>query len=94
MILGTLSLFHKSGKFYKDVLFHPEENYNETIQNELKFATGLEAATHIKKHQITPVDEDGDTDYVEVQFTDAGVAQYPYQVTVWLVITEHSFIDK
>ncbi len=86
MILGTLSLFQKRGIFYKEHQLTSEDKFSAMIDSALTPDEELTLSDVPKKHQITPVAESGTTDYINAIFEDEGKAEYPYEVTIWLLV--------
>lgn len=89
MLLGTLSLFQKRGLFYKELEIAPEDRYSTmealVLQPEDPEIKPFDIPL---KHEMTPVDESGNTDYISATFEDDGNATYPYEVTIWLLVEE------
>ena len=88
MVLGTLSLFQKRGIFYKEQRLHAEDSFSKVIAKELNPDKQLELSDVPIKQQLIPVDEQGNTDYITAFYEDQGQANYPYEVTVWLLVEE------
>ncbi|WP_103072270.1 hypothetical protein [Aquimarina sediminis] len=88
MILGRLSLFQKRGIFYTDMLLDAKDQFSAIIDKELSADPMLHPSEMPTKCQITPVEEPGNTDYIRATFEDYGKAEYPYEVTVWILIEE------
>lgn len=86
MFLGTLSLFQKRGIFYKEQLLSSEDSFSEVIENELTSDIQLQLSDTPIKEQLLPLDESGDTDYITAFYQDEGQANYPYEVTIWLLV--------
>ncbi|MBQ4818876.1 hypothetical protein [Aquimarina sp. MMG016] len=86
MLLGTLSLFQKRGIFYKQQQLHWEDSFSKVIEQELTPDMQLQLSDVPKNQQLLPVDESGDTDYITAFYQDEGQANYPYEVTVWLLV--------
>ncbi len=92
MILGTLSLIQKRGVFYSQVQVVSEDRFSININAALQPNEGLTVSDIPDQYQITPVEELGNTDYINAIFEDGGKAQYPYDITVWLLV-EESIMD-
>ncbi|WP_299219806.1 hypothetical protein [uncultured Aquimarina sp.] len=88
MLLGTLSLFQKRGIFYKEQQLRSEDTFSKVIEKELSPDMQLELSDVAKKEQLIPLDEQGDTDYITAFYQDNGQVNYPYEVTVWLLVEE------
>ncbi|WP_108866866.1 hypothetical protein [Aquimarina aquimarini] len=89
MILGTLSLFQKRGIFYREIQLNAQDRFATMIEQQLSPDPMVEDSLDIAtQYRVTPVEESGDTDYITATFEDHGKAQYPYQVTVWVLIEE------
>ncbi len=88
MILGTLSLFQKLGVFYKEIHIRFEDMFSEIESKTLTEAFINPIHKENETFTITPVDESGSMDYITGTFEDDGKAQYPYEVTVWLLVEE------
>lgn len=88
MVLGTLSLFQKRGIFYKEQQLHSEDSFSKVIAKELNPDMQLELSGVPIKQQLLPVDEQGNTDYITAFYEDQGQANYPYEVTVWVLVEE------
>ncbi len=90
MILGTLSLQQKRGVFYNEVQVESEDRFSEIENTKLSGVSLPSDQDRTETFTITPVAESGDTDYITATFEDDGKANYPYEVTVWLLIEEVS----
>lgn len=88
MLLGTLSLFQKRGIFYKEQQLHTTDGFSSLIDQELKSEEVFIASDIPNRHQMTPVEASGSTDYITGIFEDDGNASYPYEITVWLLVEE------
>ncbi len=93
MILGTLTLQKKRGVFYKDIHIASEDRFSEVELQELKGVVAPSEEKMQETFKVTPVDESGNTDYITATFEDDGQAQYPYEVTVWLLIESQPIMD-
>ncbi len=92
MILGTITLLQKRGIFYTALQQGTTDSFADHNTKALEPKEMLQMATVPEQHRITPVEEIGNTDYINALFQDDGQASYPYQVTVWLLI-EESIMD-
>ncbi len=88
MILGTLALFQKRGIFYKAHQLHMEDMFSGIVEDILQAHEEITVSDIPEQYRITPVEELGNTDYINAIFEDDGKAQYPYDVTVWLLVEE------
>ncbi len=86
MILGTLALYQKRGVFYKEHQILSEDTYSKLIYQELSPKQKFKEPDLPNQIELTPVDEQGDTDYITAFYEDEGQAGYPYEVTIWLLI--------
>ncbi|WP_299313239.1 hypothetical protein [uncultured Aquimarina sp.] len=86
MVLGTLSLFQKRGVFYKEQQLRSEDTFSKVIEKELTPDMQLQLSDTPKNQQLLAVDESGNTDYITAFYQDDGQAEYPYEVTVWLLV--------
>ncbi|WP_299432087.1 hypothetical protein [uncultured Aquimarina sp.] len=88
MLLGTLSLFQKRGIFYKEQQLRSEDTFSQVIEKELSPDIQLDLLDVPKNQQLLAVDESGNTDYIKAFYQDDGQAEYPYEITIWLLIEE------
>ncbi|WP_299221297.1 hypothetical protein [uncultured Aquimarina sp.] len=88
MVLGTLSLFQKRGIFYKEQQLRSEDTFSQVIETELTPDMQLDLLDVPKNQQLLAVDESGNTDYITAFYQDQGQAEYPYEITIWLLIEE------
>ncbi len=90
MVLGVLSLFQKRGLFYSEQEVHSTHSFSNMDMQELEKVTDkfLDFKNPTKQYKVHPTEESGNTDYITATFEDQGDAQYPYEVTVWLLIEE------
>ena len=88
MLLGTLSLFQKRGIFYKEQQVHLKDRFSTILEKELTPDKGLQLLDIPINRQLIPVDESGNTDYITAFYQDDGQGEYPYEVTVWLLVEE------
>ncbi len=86
MVLGTLSLYQKRGIFYKEQQIYAKDRFSKVIESELAPNEGLHEFDIAAKEYIIPIDEAGDTDYITAFYQDAGQAEYPYEITIWILI--------
>lgn len=87
--LGHLSFFQKRGLFYDALEVFSTGQFAELEKTALlKPTTQLERFEQSTKHELIPVDEFGTMDYVTATFEDIGQANYPYDITVWLLVEE------
>ncbi|WP_062055997.1 hypothetical protein [Aquimarina longa] len=89
MILGTLSLFQKKGIFYKEQQLSSKDTFTTMLNQQLEGGhTSMKIPDLPNRYQITPVEESGNTDYITATFEDHGMANYPYEIMVWLLVEE------
>ncbi|GAA4277017.1 hypothetical protein [Aquimarina mytili] len=86
MILGTLTLQQKRGVFYKEIQVASEDRFSEIENKELRGIVTPSDHKTTEIFRVTPVDESGNSDYINAIFEDDGKVNYPYEVTVWLLI--------
>lgn len=91
MILGTLSLMEKRGIFYKELQLHSDDHYSELELKELHVAADNVYPDKAQEtFKVRPLEVQGNTDYVNAQFEDLQKADYPYELTIWLLIEEQT----
>ena len=88
MVLGTLTLFNKRGIFYTEEQFSPTDSYTEVVGQQLGTGPSVTVPDLPDTYPISPVEEQGDTDYINATFEDKATKGYPYQVTVWVLVEE------
>ena len=87
--IGTLSLFQKRGLFYREEPLFSEDRFSKLegeIANPEFFPKSVASLPH--RHQVAIVDENGNTDFVRALYKDSASQQYPYEITVWLLVEE------
>ncbi|GAA4275952.1 hypothetical protein [Aquimarina mytili] len=90
MILGTLTLHQKRGVFYKEIHIACADQFSNIENNELNGDVALSDQKAHESFRVNPVDESGNTDYITATFEDDGKANYPYEITVWVLIESQS----
>lgn len=87
--LGHLSLFQKRGLFYNALEVYTSDQYSQLEKTELQAPNiELKPFDRPSKQELITVDEVGTMDYITATFEDVSQANYPYDVTVWLLVEE------
>jgi len=89
MTLGHLSLFQKRGQFYNTLEVYSSDTYSELEKVELQAPQFPSRSIDIPlKQELSTVDEHATMDYITATFEDVGQTNYPYTITVWLLVEE------
>ena len=98
MVLGELTLLHKTGIFLKDQISVHTSNESDVDRLEQNRyledfdmecgETEVELVEPIQRYLIEPLDIQSMGDYITGSFKDIGFAAGPYTVKVWLMIEE------
>lgn len=90
MNLGKLALYAKDGLFYTDELFSDSTTFEQNERSLLKFTAGVEIDFDYltPKFEFTPVDVNGDTEYITGNFKTSTQVVSEGELTIWLLVEE------
>ena len=90
MYLGKLAVYAMDGLFCADHLFYAERTFEQKESSYMGYISAVENDFDLipTKHEFTPVDVNGDTEYITGTITNSEEGVYDTKVTLWLLVEE------
>jgi len=90
MIAGQLQLFGMNGIFFKGMLHTSPRNFETQEIPLFEGAEGFDAPEDDleTRFYFTPIEVNGQTEYVTGSFSDAIKSSGDYRITIWLLVEE------